>query len=480
MAPAASAPVADIAAARSVDVLADVTAAIDVLSRISTDVTAYRALDDSTLLELTRLTGVERQLVDAHASVLAGELERRSAPELGHNGLAQRMGSRTPAELVRVTSRATIREATSAIRIGRLVQEATPIANPITGELAAPTEPWLAPVAAAVLAGSLSLPSADAIRTGLGRPTEGVTETMLRDAAAHLCLTAATLDPDRLHRAARDLRDQLDEAGIADREAHRREQRSLRFVRQSDRMSRLTWLLDPESAAAVADLYDRATSPRRGGPRFVSQEELSQAIADDPRTTEQLASDVFLELLRSGADADSSQLLGTGAPSIRVLVAADDLSRGTGHGGIEGQHDPVSIETVERLACTGNLTVITFDAEGQAIDLGREQRLYNRRQKLALAARDGGCLFPLCERPPSWTEAHHIRHWARDHGETNIEDGVLLCKHHHLLVHNNHWEIERNGAEYWLVPPPEIDPEQKRIRMHSKSKTLRDLLAPAG
>ncbi len=459
------------------DIAAAVGEAIRALGRIPSDVTLYRALDDTTLLELAHLSGVQRQLVDAHASVVAGELERRSAPELGHAGLAQRTGHRTAAELVRVTARTTMRDATSAIRVGRLVQEAHPVADPFTGELAAPTEPWLSPLAAAILSGTLSVAAADAIRAGLGRPTEGVTETMLRDAAAHLCTTALTLDPDRLHRAARDLRDQLDETGIADREAHRHEQRSLKFVRQADGMSRLTWILDPESAAAVADLYDRATSPRRGGPRFVSQEELSQAIADDPRTTEQLASDVFLELLRSGADADSSQLLGTGAPSIRVLVAADDLTRGTGHGGLEGQHDPISIETVERLACTGNITLITFDAHGQAIDLGREQRLYSRRQKQGLAARDGGCLFPRCERPPSWTEAHHIRHWARDHGETNIEDGVLLCKHHHLLVHNNHWEIERNDAEYWLVPPPEIDPEQKRIRLHSKSKVLRDLLA---
>ena len=462
------------------DLHAQVTAAIAVLSHVSTDVSHYRALDDTTLLELARLSGIERQLVDAHASVLAGEVERRSAPALGHTGLAQRTGHRTPAELLRVTTRTTMREATSAIRVGRLVNESQPAVDPITGELAAPSEPWLAPVGAAVVAGTLSVAAADAIRSGLGRPADGVTETLLVDAAAHLCATAATLDPDRLNRAARDLRDQLDEVGIADRERHRHNQRSLRFVRQSDGMSRLTWTLDPESAALIGELYDRATSPRRGGPRFVSQEELSQAIADDSRTTEQLASDVFLELLRSGADADSSRLLGSGAPSVRVLTTADTLATRHGHGRIDGEQCPVSFDTVERLLCTGTITTVTFDATGQAIDLGREQRLFSRRQKLVLATRDGGCLFPGCERPPSWTEAHHIRHWHRDHGDTNIEDGVLLCRHHHLLVHNNHWEIERVGATYWLVPPVTIDPEQTRIPLHSKSTTLHDLLARAG
>ena len=121
--------------APTVDLHAQVAAAITVLSAISTDVGHYRALDDGTLLELARLSGVERQLVDAHASVLAGEVERRSAPELGHSGLAQRTGHRTPAELLRVTTKATLREATSAIRVGRLVQDSQPTADLIRPEV---------------------------------------------------------------------------------------------------------------------------------------------------------------------------------------------------------------------------------------------------------------------------------------------------------------------------------------------------------
>jgi hypothetical protein len=470
--------------AAAVGVATAVAEAIAALGRIPTEVLLYRGLDDSTLLELMRLSAVERQLVDAHASVLAGEVARRSAPELGYAGLAQRSGHRTPAELVRVTTKATLREAVSAVRVGQLVHDANPVADFATGERPAPVEPWLAPVSAAVVAGALSVAAADAIRTGLGRPADGVTPALLRDAATHLCTTALAMDPDRLLRAARQMRDELNAAGIADREAHRHQQRSLRFFRQVDGMSRLIWLLDPESAATVADLYDRATSPRRGGPRFTSQEELAQSIVDDPRSTEQLASDVFLDLLRAGADADSTQLLGSGAPAIRVLVTAEDLTagtrqgtgQGTGQGRIEGQHDPVSIETVERLTCTGGTTVITVSGDGQPLNLGREQRLFTRHQKIALATRDGGCVFPDCERPPSWTEAHHINHWRRDHGKTDLEDGVLLCRHHHLLVHNNHWEIQRHHTSYTLIPPRDIDPRQKPIPLHTKNKVLQALM----
>ncbi|MHB1172406.1 MAG: HNH endonuclease signature motif containing protein, partial [Lacisediminihabitans sp.] len=49
---------------------------------------------------------------------------------------------------------------------------------------------------------------------------------------------------------------------------------------------------------------------------------------------------------------------------------------------------------------------------------------FNRKQRVALAARDGGCRRPGCERPPSWTEAHHIQHWVRDHRRTDLANGT--------------------------------------------------------
>ncbi|MGV8895357.1 MAG: DUF222 domain-containing protein [Rhodoglobus sp.] len=437
-------------------------AAVDVLTRVSKDAADYRALDDSVLLELNRLASIQRQLVDAHAVVLAGEIAHRSAPSLGHGGLAQRSGYRTPEELIRVSTRSTAREASTAVRVGRMVREAT--------DSAAPIEPWLLPLSEAIPAGLLPVASADAIRTGLGAPSGTVTSSLLADAATRLCVEAATLDPDRLFRRARELRDELDEQGIADREAERRARRSLKVRTHADGSGELVWRFDPETAAVVTDLYDRATSPRRGGPRFVDAQQ-AQSIADDDRTTEQLASDVFLQLLRQGADADDSQLLGSGAPSIRVLVHSDAT-----HGFIEGQADPISIESVVRLACAGTTLTIRVDSSGQPLDLGRKQRLHSPAQRVALAARDGGCRFPGCDRPPSWTEAHHIQHWDRDHGSTSVKDGMLLCRHHHLLVHNNGWEIERTGGEYWLLPPASAGDARERIPMPTKSRAMRELV----
>jgi hypothetical protein len=439
------------------------TAAVAALSAVSTSVSDFQAADDAALVALSRLAAQSKQLAEAHLALVAGEIAARSTRELGQAGLAQREGFRSTEEFVRVTTGSTGREAITAVRVGTLVRDSA-------------QQPWLASVAAATAEGSLSVAAADAIRSGLGAPTENVPAEALADAAAQLCREAANLDPDRLLKRARQLRDELDEAGIVDRERERFERRSLRHFTLPNGMGRITWDLDPENYAIVTELYDRATSPKRGV-RFVSGELAEQAdrILDDPRTIEQLASDTMLGLLQAGADADSSQLLKTGGASIRVLVTRATIDAGEGHGRIEGQPLPISLASVSRLACGGSATDVTFDTVGQPLDVGHKKRLFTKRQKIALAVRDGGCLFGTCDRPPSMTEAHHIKHWVRDHGRTDVRDGVCLCKFHHLLVHNNGWEIERVGSEYFLIPPPDVDPLQAPRPMPSKSAAMRDL-----
>jgi len=457
------------------------TAAVTALSAVSKSVTDFRAADDAALVELSRLAAQEKQLAEAHLALIAGEIAARSTREMGHSGLAQRKGFRSPEEFVKVVTGSTGREAISAVRVGRIVRDASleGEADPTTGEAFEAREPWLAAVAAAVGAGRLSVNAADAIRTGLGSPTENVTAAQLAGAAEELCAEAVSLDPDRLQKRARELRDELDDRGIADRERERFEKRSLRHFQLPSGMGRLIWDLDPESYATFIELYNRATSPKRGV-RFVSgeQKEKADRILADPRSIEQLASDTMLGLLQAGATADSSELLGSGGASIRVLVtraALDGGGDGGGHGHIEGLSEPISIETVERLACDGDTRSIEFDDSGQPLDVGREQRFFTKKQRVALSVRDGGCMFGVCERPPSMTEAHHIKFWARDGGTTDIKDGICLCKFHHLLMHNNGWEIERVGDEYYLIPPPSIDAAQSPVLMPSKSAGLRDL-----
>jgi hypothetical protein len=85
-------------------------------------------------------------------------------------------------------------------------------------------------------------------------------------------------------------------------------------------------------------------------------------------------------------------------------------------------------------------------------------------------------MFPDCDRPASWFECHHILFWARNTDRTDLADGTFLCRHHHLLLHNNGWEIRRNGTGYWLIPLPSIDHLRTPLRLHSHSRALTELL----
>jgi len=477
--------------------------AVSALGAVSCAATDFQATDDAELVALSKLAAREKQLAEAHLALIAGEIAARSGRELGHSGLAQREGFRNASELLKVTTGSTGREAITAVRVGTLVREAAVDlgVDPATGLDFEASEPWLACVAAAVASGALSVGAADAIRTGLGQPTENVPASLLAAAAADLCALAVSVDVDRLVRRARELRDDLDESGIADREKECFEKRSLKLFVTGNGMGRLIWDMDPETYATVLELNTRATSPKRGV-RFVGGDdaETAERILADPRTIGQLASDTFLGLLQAGADADSSHLLGTGAASIRVLVTKKTLESGgatcdetadtdgdrnggtdgavaagpSGHGRIESTGAPLTAASIQRLTCDGATTEITVDSFGTPLDVGYEHRTFTPKQRIALALRDGACMVSDCDKDPSMCEAHHIIPWAKG-GRTDLANGILLCKFHHLLIHNNGWQIYRTGTDYWLVPPPDIDPQQTPRPMPSKSAAMRDL-----
>ena len=427
------------------------------------------ALGDDALLALQCSIAEARRMIDRDAAVVAAEVDHRSRPELGYSGLAQRRGARTPEALVQQVTGLSMPDARRLVRVGILVTQHA------AATTAAPGLPWLADCAAAVSRGQLSLEAADVIRAGVGEPAEHITVEQLAGLVTRLVIEAGQLSPERLAARARQLRDELDEAGVADREQQRRDRRFLSLTLLPDGMTRLTGLLDPESAAVVTGAIDAATSPRRGGPRFVdpADAERAERLLNDPRTTPQLALDSLVELVRIATLVGSATVLGKRQVAVRVHVAERDLRRGSGIAHIEGQPDAASIATAERHTCESGAVPILFDDDGQAVNVGRTQRRFTPRQRIGLAARDGGCRFPQCERPPSWTEAHHIQGWHRDGGRTDLADGVLLCKHHHLLIHNNGWRVIREGAAYWLLPPPRPDAVSHRIPMPPKHPVLR-------
>lgn len=459
------------------------------VAAIPDELGAVKGLDDHGVLEIQRGLSDLRRLIDARSCLLAGEVAFRSRRELGYTGLAQREGFQSAERLVQSATGSTARDASTLVTAGTMVHEAMvdEAVDPATGEVLegfAVREPWLTAVGAAVTAGSLTVEAARSIRSGLGEPNvdnegSGVTAERLAGAVARLLDEATTLDADRLFTLARQLRDELDLDGIAVREQVIYEQRAFRRTKRPNGLPRFTLDPDLETAAFLGDLFDNLLSPRRGGPRFVDPDAQAwaQGVLDDPRSNDQYLHDAFTGLLRLGVGADKAEtprIVGSRTPAVRVLVTEVALTTGTGAGRLEGMDIPISIDSVKRIACEGGILPIRFTEMGDVVALGREERLFTGRQKVALAARDGGCLWPGCDRSLNWTEAHHITPWASG-GNTDLCDGVLLCRHHHMLLHNNHWTIVRRDSRYLLIPPPERDPGQEPIPLRSKSAALHDL-----
>jgi hypothetical protein len=424
------------------------------------DLSAVARVSDPALEELLDRYSAAARQVAAGIATISGEVARRSARELGYNGLSQRTGDRTPEAFVARVTRVAGPEARDLVEVGRQIDTAAP---------------WFVDVVDGVNSGELSVGAAAAITNGLGAPGATVSADDLLDAAKTLVVEAATLPPEKVARRARELRDELDAAGVIDREAALRDKRCFRWSRRSDGMTQFFGLLDPEASALVIDSIECVIAPRRGGPRFVEPEERARAEAtvDDVRTTEQMAVDALVEMVRIAGAADTGKVFGVRKPGVRVVVDARDLANGNGAAHIEGQESAVSVQTAERIACATGYRPVIFRSTGP-IDVGLTQRLFTERQRVALAVLWGGCAVETCERPPSWTEAHHIKPWEAG-GPTDIENGVLLCRHHHMLVHNNHWTIRRDRADdrdEWWMHPPGGNAVVRALRLVSKSRVL--------
>ena len=124
---------------------------------------------------------------------------------------------------------------------------------------------------------------------------------------------------------------------------------------------------------------------------------------------------------------------------------------------------PVNPATIRKIACDADIIPIVLGSQGRILDIGRAARVFPPHIRKAIMARDQGCAFPGCTIPAPWCEAHHITYWSRG-GTTGTGNGVLLCSHHHHLIHKENWTIEVTNEVPWFKPPPELDPHLKPRR----------------
>jgi hypothetical protein len=130
----------------------------------------------------------------------------------------------------------------------------------------------------------------------------------------------------------------------------------------------------------------------------------------------------------------------------------EQLAKRAGGRALLDTGETITIEAARRLACDADIATVLLNGRGEILELGRTRRVASDAQYKALVIRDGGCRFPGCDRPPGWTQVHHIVQWP-DGGRTDLDNLVLLCLTHHQLIHHQHWRIEGTAKNLKIHPP---------------------------
>ncbi|GLK18253.1 HNH endonuclease signature motif containing protein [Herbiconiux flava] len=416
-------------------------------------------LSDEALLELMADFEAVARLASAGGVLTAGEVAVRSRTELGDEGLSRSQNFTSPVALVAKVTGASARACKARLDLGRKLRGAMLLGG---GEGPAPFR-----VVARVLdEGVLGVEAASAIvkqcgvlaDRGCSPEVVSLAEETLVDQTISCRLTA-----DETFRAAIHLREVIDPDGAEPRDEVLQMQRSLTIALAPDGMYRGKFALTPEQGGIWHASIRALQSPRVTGPRFVDGDEYATA---DGRTQAQKNADTVTELIARAAGADDMPRINGAIATVNVHMTLDDLEKGRGVGWIDGLDQPIPASTVEQLRCTSPTATTLFGDKGEVLYHGKTKRLFTPAQNRALAARDGGCVWPSCDRPPSYCETHHANEWVSDDhppGRTDIDNGVLLCHFHHSHLHKSPWKLTMQGGMPHLIPPRWVDTEQTPI-----------------
>ncbi|MFN8026113.1 MAG: DUF222 domain-containing protein [Acidimicrobiia bacterium] len=214
----------------------------------------------------------------------------------------------------------------------------------------------------------------------------------------------------------------------------------------------LSGFLDPEGTTLLADALDLLEPPDPAlGP-------------DAPRTLSQRRGEGLVKLARFYLNTRSGGGAGGHAvPTVSVVFTPD--------------HDPwlledhrceiegfgaVCFDTVSRLVCDARTAWLTVNGEREVLDMGRESRTVTPGQRRAVVVRDRHCRYPGCRAPASWCDTHHLVPWEHG-GPTDLDNLVLLCRRHHVVVHEGGRRLVRDLDGSFRVEQRPARPPRRRF-----------------
>ena len=254
---------------------------------------------------------------------------------------------------------------------------------------------------------------------------------------------AEVTTPGKLASTAKIAAARLRPGTFEDRHAQARDGRRVSIRDLDDGMSELSHLLPTPYAAAI---FDRLTRQAK-----------AVAATGDPRSRDQLRSDIATDLLLTGEPASGEDAPHPAAEGIRVqisiIIPALTLLGLDNEPATLAGRGPIDLDTACRLASNAPelLRVLTDPVTEMivAADLYRVSASLRRY----LEARDRHCQFPTCNQDARYSDLDHTVAW-QDGGTTVPENLAVLCRGHHTLKHHGGWKVKQvtPGVLQWTSP----------------------------
>ncbi|MFD9890606.1 DUF222 domain-containing protein [Amycolatopsis sp. NPDC059027] len=373
----------------------------------------------------------------------------------------QRREAAVQGEVMAELERRGIRDTTGYGSLVRLLQEtlnipyaeakaraARALALNGTRDLTSGEQPPTAPATAQAAAeGAVGAAQIDEILRVLDKLPQTVSLEDREQAEKILAELARAAGPREIRAAGRRLLAQLDPDG---KEPKTREpkpfQPEFSIAPHRDGGHQIKARVDDETSARLQAMLDPLAKPRPA-----NEEE-----GRDTRTQWERRGCAFSELVRMWAEHPDLPTQAGEATHIVVTVSLEELRSGIGQATLDLLGEITAAEA-RRLACDAKIIPMVLGSHSEPLDVGRAQRLATPAIRRALIRRDGGCAFPGCDAPAYRCTAHHVVYWAH-HGETKVDNLVLVCSVHHKLIHHSEWEVRitTDGLPEF-IPPAWLD-----------------------
>jgi hypothetical protein len=214
--------------------------------------------------------------------------------------------------------------------------------------------------------------------------------------------------------------------------------RNARTLRCNDSLRTITAQLTPENYAEVKTLL--ANTAKR-------------LECDRDTRWDQRLHDALLILLRRVARGGRNDRSGAGVsenpffvvahvPLSKLISDSGDISDFACELEAGGY---VHCDVIRRLACDSTFAIGIDDDVGRTMFEGRARRWATPTQRREVLRRDRHCRFPGCVNA-MFTNVHHVTLWSAG-GTTDIDNLVMLCEHHHHLVHSSGWSVSGNAND---------------------------------